>query len=431
MSAALQRERAVAARFGIEANPRLARPTPPNLSPPRRAKITLLIGPSGSGKSTALRAIARRARSAHTVIDAARIRLRDASCIAHIPAADPDRAMRALASAGLAEARLALRSAHACSDGQRWRLRIAIALERLTEGGLLVIDEFAAALDAPTACAVSRSLRRAATARRIAVAVACTRADIIPPLGPDSIVHFDLAGGAVTRPGPARSVPVALRYEEGSAASYDALAHFHYIAPRPATIERVLCARAGAELAGVLVASRPTLNAAHRALAWGPRYASGCKRRDARRLNREVRCISRVVVDPRFRAQGVARRLVSRYVADPLTPRTEAVAAMGDICPFFERAGMTPYTLTPPARSARLIDALEHAGLSREALTDARCVAHALRSPRRRAFLERELRTWAASSRSTSRSAQRDVNALIRLARTRLFESRTAYAHTA
>lgn len=230
------------------------------------------------------------------------------------------------------------------------------------------------------------------------------------------------------------TVGTTIVIEPGTMRDYDALAVFHYRAGPPATVARgrrgapaVLRARdaeAGA-LAGVLVVSMPTLNGLWRDLAWPGRYSTGDKRRDAARVNAELRCISRVVVDPRWRGLGVARGLVRAYLDRPLTPATEALAAIGGVCPFFERAGMTPYLLPPAPHDARLLDALWACGVEPWSLLDS---AIARRTLERRPWLERELRAWARGSPTTRRHAGADAAALARLAAARASVRITAYA---
>ncbi len=421
--------RAAAARFALSLTESATPPTPPRITPPHPGEITLLTGPSGSGKSTTLAAIAK-AAAPRPVRHLQRTRLRDIPAVDHFPKLTPYAAMRALASAGLADARAFLRTPSQLSEGQRWRLRLAVALHRLPQNALLIADEFAATLDPRTATAVARLLRKAATTHKLAIAAATSREDLTTALVPNTHTRFTLTGASHTTSPRPRPNPIRLRITEGTKADYLTLAPLHYLPGHPATIDHVLTARAGRELAAVLVASRPTLNAAHRALAWSDRYTTHNKSADAHRLNRELRCLSRVIVDPRFRGQGVARRLVTHYLKNPRTPCTEAIAAMGALCPFFARAGMTPYTLPPPQRSARLLDAFAHIDISREDLTDRARIKHRLRNKPRRAFIERELRTWAHASRATSRSANQSLNQLLSLAHARLTTERTAYAHT-
>jgi predicted GNAT family acetyltransferase len=225
--------------------------------------------------------------------------------------------------------------------------------------------------------------------------------------------------------------------ERGSARDLDALLGFHYRSGRPATIAGVWRARGhgsrepagepAGELVGVLVASYPTLNGSWRELAWPGRYRSGDKRRDARRLNREVRCLSRVIVEPRWRGLGVARRLVEHYLADPLTPATEAVASMGAFCPFFERSGMTAYRLGWSEHDARLGDALARRGVEAWRLMEPRMAARAWRD----AFLARELARWARRSRATRGRAGLSRRAIAQRAAGALVARPVAYAHSA
>ena len=193
--------------------------------------------------------------------------------------------------------------------------------------------------------------------------------------------------------------------EVGSIADYARLASFHYLAGPPATHVRVLAARTiaqdgGPETIGVLVVSMPTLDGAWRDAAWGGRYrARRASERSARlrRLNAEVRTISRVVVDPRWRALGVARRLVEAYLADPLTERTEAVCAIGVVCPFFARAGMREVPMPVRRCTARLSDALFHVA-GEEAAPEVLCEPGTMAES---SFMRDELHRWWRDHKTT------------------------------
>lgn len=192
--------------------------------------------------------------------------------------------------------------------------------------------------------------------------------------------------------------PPSIEIRQGSAAEYRALAPLHYRAGPPATIDRVLVATdTGSGItAGVLVTSRPTLNAWWRHAAWPGRFTGLTKFHAARRINEELRTISRVIVDPRWRGLGVAVELVRAYLADPATPLTEAIAAMGVASPFFERAGMRRIDAPGPSRTARLRRLLGPAADSPAA------AARALsRLP------DPGLRVWARAGASTRRIGDR------------------------
>jgi len=218
-------------------------------------------------------------------------------------------------------------------------------------------------------------------------------------------------------------------FERGTWADYLSLRRFHYRAGRPATCVRVLRAidTARGELAGVLVVSMPPLNAPWRRGVWGEAY-DGAGPDVAARVNRDIRTISRVIVDPRYRARGIARRLVAFYLNDPETRCTEAISAMGAFCPFFERAGMRATPIPPSRRTPRLAMALRRARLHPARAMD---LAHASRVLKRRPVLAREVLAWANDSRATRGLVGRtDPALLLALGASSLVARGIAYTHT-
>lgn len=168
------------ARFGVlvNAHPPAPRQTPdPHPAAARailahadspHASIVLITGPSGSGKSSilrALRSLLEGSRREPITLDAPALALQRAR-VADLFAGPIDHMLRALALAGLSEARLLALPAHRLSEGQRWRLALALALHRASRAPatphrpILLADEFASTLDRPTAWALSRSLAR-------------------------------------------------------------------------------------------------------------------------------------------------------------------------------------------------------------------------------------------------------------------------------
>lgn len=336
--------------------------------------VVLVRGPSGGGKTTLVRAIAAGCRArGWRVIDPARVRIPERPCVG-LFGPSIEAGMRELAGAGLADARCFVRRPHELSSGQRARLGIAVALHRArTAGGcgpvVVVCDEFGSGLDVVTARALAVLVRRGMSAmdRRVRLVAATAREDVEAPLDPGAVLVCPHPARVDRRSPCAREDPVdAIGVEPGGRRDYAALAHHHYRPGAPATMTSVLravCGQTG-DLAGVLVVSRPTLTAAWRRVAWGSRYDGARLTDRAVRINRELRCISRVIVDPRWRGLGIARLLVRRYLSAPETACTEAVAAMGSVCGFFEAGGMTAYRTPPDQRTARLADAVEHAGVA-------------------------------------------------------------------
>ena len=134
--------------------------------------------------------------------------------------------------------------------------------------------------------------------------------------------------------------------EPGTMADYHALARFHYRPKVPATVAGVWRVRYvyvnesdHSPLAAVGVLSWPTACSRERNRALGLHGLRYGER--LRFANRELRTISRVIVHPVFRSTGLATQLV-RHLCDQCPTRfCEALATMGWVHPFFERAGMT------------------------------------------------------------------------------------------
>ena len=211
----------------------------------------------------------------------------------------------------------------------------------------------------------------------------------------------------------------SLAISRASPEAYASLAHLHYRAGSPATLAGVWGARIGRDLAGVLVVSAPVLNGPWRGLAWGPGFDAS-----PRAVNRSVRCISRLIIDPRFRGIGIATALVRAYLASPLTPCTEALAAMGRACPCFERAGMRAVAFPPSRRDRRLSHRLAVLGIDPCRLVHAPTCGALLRE---HASLGPALRRWANDSRATRARRDADPIDLAVCAAAALASPRVAY----
>jgi ABC-type ATPase with predicted acetyltransferase domain len=161
--------------------------------------VALLTGPSGSGKTTALMMLRRRFTRAHRAVVRPPAHLsRRRPTVEHV-GADLPQALGLLSAAGLAEAALLPRPAGALSTGQLARLTIAAAMDRCTPGCVLVIDEFAAALDRATAQSLASALARWCRRNSVALIACSAQEDTLEALKPDLLVALPLPG---ERPSP-------------------------------------------------------------------------------------------------------------------------------------------------------------------------------------------------------------------------------------
>jgi GNAT superfamily N-acetyltransferase len=146
-----------------------------------------------------------------------------------------------------------------------------------------------------------------------------------------------------------RYLPGRFSLSRGTIRDYDALASFHYVAPRPATIAGIWVmryrdgppgkSRARARPVAVGVLSYPVPSSAGR--EWYLRREDFTRTQNLRFANRHIRTISRVIVHPQFRSLGLSTLLVRTMCQKATTRYVEAFAHMGRAHPLFVRAGMT------------------------------------------------------------------------------------------
>lgn len=166
------------------------------------------------------------------------------------------------------------------------------------------------------------------------------------------------------------SVTAQLEFVKADIAAYRELARYHYrdgaLGPYCAIYalaERCLRRRKTAAFAGVIVIAPAPLNCASRRRATGEFFAGRSKAQTLALLNANVRRISRVIVEPRYRGLGLGAQLVRQTLPQCDTALVEAVATMGAVHPFFERAGMRVYPTPPDPLRQCLLDMLADAGI--------------------------------------------------------------------
>jgi len=110
-------------------------------------------------------------------------------------------------------------------------------------------------------------------------------------------------------------------------------------------------------------------------------------------INKNIRSIGRVIIEPRFRGLGLATRLVRETMGEMRFPIIESLAVMGRVNPFFENAGMRRYDGSEPVRCVQMREAFSVVGIQNEELIDAELVQKRIDSlsGSRREFIERQM----------------------------------------
>ncbi len=418
------------AGFGLIAhrstsNQHSTKPTRSQINIINNSTMILITGASGSGKSSLIAGIKESSQQlSRKLLEVATTQTQLQSSLIDLLTGSLQSRLDTLARAGLAEPRLWAMPPSCLSVGERARFALAITMHQANPGDLLIADEFASTIDRTNAYALSKLTARWARQVGVTVIAASAHEDLETMLDPDWV--FDLNTKQDRKPIEQLVRPIQI--ELGHIDDYRALEHLHYLGTKPATITKVIkatvpCPILGSSLVGVLVISMPTLNNAWRKRAWPGVFNSGDKRADAKAINANLRCISRVIVNPAHRGLGVASQLVRHYLSSPQTIATEAIASMGSTCPFFERAGMTAYSIPPNIADLRLIDALTHQQRSPEDLigTPIQIDSH----------LEYELIRWGKARRLIAAGTTRDqtIQSIAPIAACRLLASPRAYAH--
>lgn len=163
------------------------------------------------------------------------------------------------------------------------------------------------------------------------------------------------------------SVTSGLSIVKAGREEYEQLSRFHYrdgLGPHVAVY-------AYRPAVGVIVYTMPTAGCLLRNRATAGAFDGLDRSTRSIIINRNVRCVNRVIIDPRYRGLGLAARLVRETMGKLGVPVVEAMAVMGKVNPFFEKASMTAYDAPKPERVQRLIRAFGTVGIEEDMLLNA------------------------------------------------------------
>jgi len=192
-----------------------------------------------------------------------------------------------------------------------------------------------------------------------------------------------------------------LKIVPGTIADYKLLSRFHYRESQTgptAAVYKIIDTHPMREqiepVVGVIVYSMPACAVQLRNIATqGLFTTSGSSSVNMRLINQNIRTIARVVIEPRYRALGLAYELVQKTMPLLNIPYIESLAVMGKINPFFEKAGMMKFKANEPLRSVKLKEALSAVGIEPIDLVDAERTQHKLENLNQKAkdFIEKQI----------------------------------------
>ena len=121
-----------------------------------------------------------------------------------------------------------------------------------------------------------------------------------------------------------------LQIVPGCRDDYERLAHYHYRDSKPGSYTAMFALKSAQsdrlcrQTVGVIVYKMPTPGAELRNVATGGLFTGFDRATQLVLLNKNVRCINRVIIEPRFRTLGLASRLVRETMPRMNVPIVEA-----------------------------------------------------------------------------------------------------------
>ena len=317
--------------------------------------VVYITGDSGSGKSSILREFEK--IFADKCVNIEKLEIDKTKPLVDIVGRTLEESFELLSKVGLNDAFLFLRKYNELSDGQKYRMKLALLIQ--SGKPIWIADEFCSTLDRDTAKIVAFNVQKLARQLGKGLFVATCNTDLSEDLNPS--VRIDKRYGkeiqityAENKPALQCSLVREMHIEKGTTKDYKQLSAFHYRNKNIAPPRKIFKLIRGNELCGVIVYS------------WSPIATFGRKQAmgrviSPRDLNALLCIISRVVIHPKYRTIGLGVKIVKETLPLSPTPYTETAAVMAKYNPFFEKAGMTKVMIKTPnpkvLREIRILDA--------------------------------------------------------------------------
>jgi GNAT superfamily N-acetyltransferase len=196
------------------------------------------------------------------------------------------------------------------------------------------------------------------------------------------------------------SVRKNLKIFPGKITDYESLARFHYRDSAVGPVSNIFVIadqhpqrKLSAGTVGVIVYCMPAPNNAARNIATDGFFTGLDRASSLQLLNNNLRTMSRLIIEPRYRGLGLASWLVAETMDEVGTPMIEAISVMGKTHPFLKQAGMTEYSPPADPKTEKMRAALEMIGIDEACWTDSRQVhqqIETLNGPKRE-FIEQHV----------------------------------------
>jgi len=341
-------------------------------------RITLLTGPSGCGKTLALKRLLLD-RNDESALDDSPFNDSAPDALTLLEASAREFSTRddwlqaVVHATGLCDARILRTPASKLSTGEQTRVQLALALLRLQAGGILVIDEFCAALDSLRAKALAALLAKLAAKHTFACVIATHRSEVIPYLNPAHTLDWQ---GAPPSPhslaaplSTAQELPDQLEIEPARKRDWPYFARHHHRAKKLGPIATAFVAKIDGEAIAMIVYAFPGLSCSLRKHALPAEFSQASMRERAHALNRDLRVLQRLVVLPAFRGLGIGAALARATLPRVGAKYVESIATDPRV---LVSAGMSVAGATQPApRARRLLGLLREFDFSPQSLNTA------------------------------------------------------------
>ncbi|MFH1614664.1 MAG: ATP-binding cassette domain-containing protein [Planctomycetota bacterium] len=158
-----------------------------------KGEVCYITGASGSGKSLLLRELYQAVNSEGR-INLEEIDFPQGTSVVDCIAGNFYESLQTLSAAGLSDILCVLNEPRYLSEGQKYRLRLAMAL--CSGAKMIFADEFCSNLDRITAAVIAYNIRKYADRYGVGFVLASSHEDIVGDLSPDVLIFKQLNGSA-------------------------------------------------------------------------------------------------------------------------------------------------------------------------------------------------------------------------------------------